>query len=45
MIKKDTYNKATLIIDRRNWAKKVMYKCTELTNKATKKRQQYTNEV
>ena len=45
MKKKDTYNKATLIIDRRNWAEKVMHRYNELSNKATKKRQRYINGV
>jgi hypothetical protein len=44
-MKKDTHNKATLVIDRRNWAQKVMYRYTELTNKAIVKRQRYINEV
>lgn len=44
-MKKDTYNKPTLVIDRRNWAKKVMYRCNELVNKAAIKRQRHINEV
>lgn len=44
-MKKDTYNKSTLVIDRKNWAQKVMYRYTELTNKAYIKRQQHSNEV
>ena len=41
-MKKNTYNKPTLIIDRRNWAQKVFYRYNELTNKAIHKRK---NEV
>lgn len=44
-MKKDTYNKLTLVIDRKNWAQKVMYRYKELTDKATKKKQRYINEV
>ena len=44
-MKKDTYNKSTLVIDRRNWAEKVMYRYTELKNKAIQKKQRYINEV
>ena len=44
-MKKDTHNKSTLVIDRRNWATKVMYRYTELRNKACKKRERYINEV
>ena len=40
-MKKDTYNKLTLVIDRRNWAEKVMHRYTELTNKATRKIQKH----
>ena len=42
IMKKDTYNKPTIIIDRKNWAQKVLYRCNELTNKAIHKRK---NEV
>lgn len=44
-MKKDTHNKSTLVIDRRNWAQKVMYRYTELTNKATVKRQRHIAKV
>ena len=44
-MKKDTYNKPTLVIDRKDWAAKVMYRYNELTNKACKKRQWYINKV
>jgi hypothetical protein len=42
---KNKHNKLTLVIDRRNWAQKVMYRYTELKNKATQKKQRYINEV
>ena len=45
MMKKDIYNKSTLVIDRKNWAQKVMYRYTELSNTAIQKRQRYINEV
>jgi len=44
-MKKDTHNKATLVIDRRNWAQKVMYRYNELTSKATHKKQRHSDVV
>ena len=44
-MKKDTYNKPTIIADRKNWAQKVLYKYNELTNKATHKKQKKCNNV
>jgi hypothetical protein len=44
-MKKDTYNKSTLVIDRRNWAAKVMYRYNELANKAIRKKQRYINGI
>ena len=41
MIKKNTHNKSTLVIDHRNWAQKVMYHFIELEKAANRKRESH----
>lgn len=41
IMKKDKPNKLTLVIDRRNWAQKVMYHFIELEKAANRKRESH----
>lgn len=42
---KDRMDKLTTIADRKLWALKVMYRHTELVNKATKRAKRYIDKV